>query len=82
MSQLSTTPSQYQETNSAQTSQAAQLYTYARTEEMAKRAHMQVARVDLNPFLRKCRLFQLTRFLILNFKILKVALFPPNKTKH
>lgn len=81
MSQLSTTPSQLQETNTVETTNA-HLYTYARTEEMAKRAHMQVARVDLNPFLRKCRLFQLTRFLILNFKILKVALFPPNKAKH
>lgn len=29
-------------------------------------------------FIRQCKLIQLTRFLSLNLRILKVALFPPN----
>lgn len=32
-------------------------------------------------FIRKCKIYQFTRFLALNLKILKVALFPPHK-KH
>lgn len=33
-------------------------------------------------FVRQCKIYQLIRFLSLNIKILKVALFPPHDSHH